>query len=91
MPAYPWLYTNQLDTSLTHKKLQALRTLGTPYSDSDIANANKNLTEQANKIAAELRAQGAQLSDSAANSEIIAMIAYLQRVGTDIKHAEGAR
>ena len=40
MPAYPWLVENQLDGKDTAKKLQAMRTLGVPYSDADIAGAS---------------------------------------------------
>ncbi|WP_313432662.1 cbb3-type cytochrome c oxidase subunit II, partial [Pseudomonas sp.] len=39
MPAYPWLVENKLDGKDTAKKLEVLRTLGTPYSDADIAGA----------------------------------------------------
>ncbi len=41
MPAYPWLVENQLDGKDTAKKLQAMRTLGVPYSDADIAGASE--------------------------------------------------
>ena len=43
MPAYPWLAENRLDGELTPKKMAALRTLGVPYTDSDIANATANV------------------------------------------------
>jgi len=39
MPAYPWLFENELDGELTADKLRAFRTLGVPYSDEDIAGA----------------------------------------------------
>ena len=39
MPAYPWLVENTLDGKDTAKKLQALRTLGVPYTSDDIATA----------------------------------------------------
>lgn len=91
MPAYPWLFTNRLDTSLTSKKLAALRSLGTPYSDDDVNNAQAKLTEQAQKIVTELRSQQAPVSDAEMKSEIIALIAYMQRLGTDIKRAGGAK
>jgi cytochrome c oxidase cbb3-type subunit I/II len=87
MPAYPWLYSDKLDTSSTQAKLKTLQTLGTPYSDSDVAQAETLLKAQAEKIVSELRAQQATVSEDEAQSEIIAMIAYLQRLGTDIKKA----
>ena len=40
MPAYPWLVENTLDGKYTAKKMQALRALGVPYSDDDIAGAH---------------------------------------------------
>ncbi len=39
MPAYPWLFENTLSGEQTAAKLSALRTLGVPYSDADIAGA----------------------------------------------------
>ncbi|MGL4317456.1 MAG: cytochrome-c oxidase, cbb3-type subunit II [Pseudomonas sp.] len=40
MPAYPWLVENKLDGKDSAAKMQALRTLGVPYSDADIAGAS---------------------------------------------------
>jgi len=39
MPAYPWLAQNMVDGELVQKKMRALRTLGDPYSDEEIAAA----------------------------------------------------
>lgn len=39
MPAYPWLVENHLDGRLTASKLEAMRTLGVPYTDEDVASA----------------------------------------------------
>ncbi len=39
MPAYPWLAENVLDGKLTPTKMKAMRTLGVPYTDADIAGA----------------------------------------------------
>ncbi len=39
MPAYPWLFTDKVDGSITPKKMEALRTVGVPYTDQDIADA----------------------------------------------------
>jgi len=39
MPAYPWLATHLVDAAMTPKKMRAMRTLGVPYSDEEIANA----------------------------------------------------
>jgi len=40
MPAFPWLATSAVDDSLTPKRMQALRRVGVPYSDADIAGAS---------------------------------------------------
>lgn len=85
MPQYPWLYENKLDTSLTSKKIKAMATLGAPYSDTDIAEAVMLLEKQADDIAATLIKDGVKSDPELARKEIIALIAYLQKLGTDIK------
>lgn len=87
MPPYAWFYSNDLDTSLTKKKLSAMQTLGVPYSDQDVEMADNVLKAQAEKITNELFAQGVPQDATLARKEIIALIAYLQRLGTDIKGA----
>mgnify|MGYP000039927494 FL=1 len=82
MPSYAFLIENELDTASTAAKINAMRTLGVPY-DADFApKANAALMAQAKEIAANLKKDGI---DVPANKEIIAMIAYLQRLGTDIE------
>jgi cytochrome c oxidase cbb3-type subunit 2 len=39
MPAFPWLFNNELSGKNTSKKMATLRTLGVPYTDADIAGA----------------------------------------------------
>ena len=39
MPAFPWLFDNVLDGKLTGRKMAALRSVGVPYTDEDIAGA----------------------------------------------------
>jgi cytochrome c oxidase cbb3-type subunit I/II len=87
MPKYPWFYKNDLDVSLTQKKLSVMKTLGVPYSDTEVANAALDLQSQAQKITSELFAQGVDNDPTLEKKEIIALIAYLQRLGTDIKGA----
>ena len=43
MPAYPWLFRNTLDGKITAQKMRALQTLGVPYSDENIANAQSTV------------------------------------------------
>lgn len=64
MPGYPWLAENKLDTRDIRKKMRVLRTLGHPYSDTDIADAPKQLEGK---------------------TEMDAIVAYLQSLGTVIK------
>jgi cytochrome c oxidase cbb3-type subunit I/II len=82
MPAYPWLLENELDASHLQDKMKAMKTLGVPYTDQQILEANVALKEQADAIAANLKQEKI---DVKSNKEIIALIAYLQRLGTDIK------
>jgi cytochrome c oxidase cbb3-type subunit I/II len=84
MPAYAFLSTRRLDLSLTERKLEVLRRLGTPYSDDEIRNAVAEAQAQMQQIAAALRKDGIDLSDSQAHSETLALIAYMQRLGADI-------
>ncbi len=82
MPPYPWLITQKLDTTLTAAKIRAMQTLGVPYRDNFDLIANAKLKEQADAIAADLKQNNI---DVKSDREIIALIAYLQRMGTDIK------
>lgn len=91
MPDYPWLFSVDgndatLDVSLTQDKLAAMQTLGVPYSDAYVENWETHLNSQAEDIAAELN-KDPNITVSS-NEEIVALIAYLQRLGTDIKAGE---
>lgn len=85
MPQYPWLYSSALDTSTIRKKLEVMRTLGTPYTEDEVRNAEELLHAQAKKITDGLVSQGVPATNGLERKEIIALIAYLQRLGTDIK------
>jgi cytochrome c oxidase cbb3-type subunit I/II len=87
MPAYPWLYDQQIDKNLTTGKIAALRTIGVPYADGYEATANDELDVQANRIVDNLKLEGLETT---ADAEIVALIAYLQRLGTDIKIKDAA-
>ena len=82
MPQYPWLIEQTLDNSLLEKKMQAMRVLGVPYTSEEIEKAHVDAEKQAEKIAADLASNQVEVRS---DSEIIALIAYLQRLGTDIK------
>lgn len=82
MPAYPHLFTDALDTNTTRVKIEAMRTMGVPYAADFPAKANADLAAQSDSIRAGLKKAGI---DVPSDREIIAVIAYLQRLGTDIK------
>ncbi len=82
MPPYPWLFEQTIDKNQTAKKITALRKVGVPYEEGYEAIANEELDKQALGIAANLKADGIEVMPEA---EIVALIAYLQRLGMDIK------
>ncbi|WP_036674568.1 cytochrome-c oxidase, cbb3-type subunit I [Pedobacter heparinus] len=82
MPPYEWLVTQSLDTSTTRSKINAMRTLGVPYEAGYENRANRDLDAQARAIADDLQKNNIKVKS---DKEIIALIAYLQRLGTDIK------
>ena len=82
MPGYEFMIDKNLDISTTPSKIRAMKTLGVPYPDGYDKTANDDLVKQANEISADLKKSGIKVKS---NKEIIAIIAYLQRVGTDIK------
>ena len=98
MPAYQWLIRDALNKSLTETKMKAMVSLGVPYSDEDIANAQQSMLEQGTQIEKNLytdpdfaetyeadKKVGGEEFIEMRNREIVAIIAYLQRLGTDIK------
>jgi cytochrome c oxidase cbb3-type subunit I/II len=90
MPRYPWMFSIDgrdatLDTTQTAAKMKVLQGLGVPYSDEDIAQADRLRYAQAAAIAADLNTDPTITVEP--NEEIVALIAYLQRLGTDIKKA----
>lgn len=82
MPDYDWLADQVLDTTTTAAKINAMRTLGVPYPEGYEKIANQDLDKQAKEIAKDLAENKVKVSS---DKEIIAIIAYLQRLGTDIK------
>jgi cytochrome c oxidase cbb3-type subunit I/II len=87
MPAYPWLYEQTIDKNATAGKIKALRTVGVPYPDGYESQAVNDLEKQANEIVARLKKEELETIPEA---EIVALIAYLQRLGMDVKVKEVA-
>ena len=94
MPAYTWLREDKLDLSLTAKKIRAMQTLGVPYAKGYDQKAIKDLKTQARLIAEDIvkttpkqaliGVNQKSLIKEIEQKEIIAVIAYLQRLGLDI-------
>ena len=98
MPSYQWIVRDELDKSQTEAKMKAMVSLGVPYTEEDIANAQQLMLSQGTQIEenlytnpdfaktyeADKKAGGKDFVEMR-NREIVALIAYLQRLGTDIK------
>jgi cytochrome c oxidase cbb3-type subunit I/II len=82
MPSYPWLLTGDMDIESLPAKINAMRSVGVPYEEGYELAAIDDLKNQAMLITTDLRKAGVPAES---NKEIIALIAYLQRLGTDIK------
>jgi cytochrome c oxidase cbb3-type subunit I/II len=80
MPAYSWMFRRTIDPAQVERSLRAIARLDGSYSDADIARAGAWYAEEANAIVARLADAGIEADP---DLEIIAMIAYLQRLGTD--------
>ena len=81
MPAYPFLLEQDLDISNTEAKIRAMQTLGVPYKKGYDKLAVADLVAQSQTIANNLKNDSIRISPK---KEVIALIAYLQRMGTDI-------
>ena len=101
MPGYKWLITDKHDRSSTEAKMEAMVKLGVPYTEAEIANAQALMDEQATRIQENLYNDPDFVATYEADKkyaeenglefvemkdrEIVALIAYIQRLGTDIK------
>lgn len=88
MPAYVFMLEQNLDTSTTSAKINAMITLGVPYAKGYGNTANQDLLLQAQGIADDLKGDSIKISP---NKEVIALIAYIQRLGTDISTTTNAQ
>lgn len=80
MPPYPWLLRDRVDPEDIRASVRALRTVGTPYTDDEVATVPSSLEAQGREVVARLAATGIETEW---DREIVAMIAYLQRLGID--------
>jgi len=79
MPTYGWLFEDDTNFDILKRKFEVMRQIGVPYSDEQVNNAPAAAREQAAKIASALT--GDSPVKNLENKEIIALIAYLQRLG----------
>lgn len=94
MPPYPWLASQELNTNKTAAKIRAMQKLGVPYAEGYDQKALDDLRGQAETIAASLKTEGVVAEDGnpvSANKEIIALIAYLQRLGKDTEGSTASK
>ncbi len=103
MPAYRWLERNDLDIGAMSRHLSTLRTLGTPYSQAMIDNAQKDAKAQANPDSDDVKSLKERYgkktnvsnfdSDPSRLTEMDALVAYLQILGklTDAAHKQAQR
>lgn len=82
MPSYSHILDQDLDISHTEAKIRVMQMLGVPYPKGYDKEAVADLKKQAKDIQASLKKDGVQTTDA---KEIVALIAYLQRLGKDIK------
>jgi len=88
MPRYSWLLSQKLDTTSLPSRIGALRKIGVPYpAGYENGPAQKDLQEQAQRVVLGLKVG---MVNTETNREIVALIAYLQRLGKDIKSAPAA-
>ena len=81
MPRYRWLFTQDTDVAALPKKIAVLRSLGVPYPAWSAADIAAAVDRQERQIAADLRAQQRLV---APEKEVVALIAYLQKLGTSV-------
>jgi cytochrome c oxidase cbb3-type subunit I/II len=82
MPSYGWLMSKKTGYDILPKKLKVMAALGVPYSEDDIAKSIENAKAQAKEITLDMESAGVPMMMQ--NKQIIALIAYLQRLGTDL-------
>jgi cytochrome c oxidase cbb3-type subunit I/II len=87
MPAYPWMLTRTIDFESIQRRINVLAMLGHPYGDA-LERAPEMAREQARVVAARIVEQGGPTGLE--DKEIVAIVAYLQRLGTDLRRTAPA-
>jgi cytochrome c oxidase cbb3-type subunit I/II len=86
MPGYPWMFDAVTEPGLAADKMRVLRKVGVPYTDAEIAGAVADYARQADEIVANLKTKGK--NDATGDREIVALIAYLRRLGRNLEPAK---
>ena len=86
MPAYPHLLDQELDFAATTASVKALKAVGVPYTDEQVARAPELAREQAARVEAQLVAENGKPEgmQGMGTRKVVAVIAYLQRLGVDL-------
>jgi cytochrome c oxidase cbb3-type subunit I/II len=87
MPSYPWLAAKKIDYHILRKKFSVMKMLGVPYDDEQVANADILAEQEAAIIYEELLSQDKSL-ESIKDTELVALIAYLQSLGQKTTNEE---
>ncbi|MCB9260887.1 MAG: cytochrome-c oxidase, cbb3-type subunit I [Flavobacteriales bacterium] len=83
MPNYKWLLTNKINTANTVAKIKAMRTLGVDYEEGYENEALEDLAAQAGAVRQEIMGKD-ENAEVVENAEVLALIAYLHKLGRDI-------
>jgi cytochrome c oxidase cbb3-type subunit I/II len=83
MPSYPHLLRDQIPFDDIQSRVDAMAMLGVPYGKDALADAPGLARTQANALAAKLRTAGGPAGME--DKDVIALIAYMQRLGIDIR------
>ena len=81
MPNYDWLLHKKVNFYELRKKLQVMKYLGVPYSEKEVGQADLLAEQQAQEIVKRLKEQGVSDNGKLSQSEMVALIAYLQSLG----------
>jgi cytochrome c oxidase cbb3-type subunit I/II len=82
MPAYPWLLDKSISFDTLPSHLRALNKVGVPYDEASIQKAPESARKQAAEIAAQIVSQKGPAGLE--TKQVVALVAYLQRLGTDL-------
>jgi cytochrome c oxidase cbb3-type subunit I/II len=82
MPPYPWLFRKKTGYKMLPRKMEVMKALGVPYDQNQIDNSIEIAKQQAAQITSDMADAGVEMKMQ--DKQIIALIAYLQRLGIDI-------